>query len=338
MKELAFCPHCMTEVPFNAHEVEETTACGGVEYTYQTHQALCAVCGEEAVYQPFEEEAGAAFNEAVREAKGIISLGLIREIPKKYRIGKRPLSRLLEWGELTYTRFVDGQVPSKKYSDRLNELYHNPSIYYRLLKNGRGRISETAYRKSEKAVLAVLNNDFPESTKLYEIADYYHHLSNGDITTMTLQKLIYYAHGFSIVFLEKPLSKQQPKAWAAGPVYGQVWHEFKNEDVMDEYDITRVNERFASPFSAEEEELLHAVYDSFGVYSGSVLSKFTHDEMPWQNARKRACVADGDPSNEAIKYEDMQAFFKEVAHLYSMKGCRDIGSYAQAKFAQVIKP
>lgn len=204
-------------------EAVENTELEGAVYTYPVKHALCARYGAEAVYQPFEEEAGKAFSEAVPKDKGIISLEKIKAIPKKHNRGKRPLSMLLGWGEIAYTRFLDGQVPSREYSDLLERIYEDPSAYYRALIQGKSRITETAFRKSEKAVDAILEGKFPDSVKIYEVSDYFCSLSESDITAMMIQKLTYYAQGFGFVFLESPLFVQNPRAWAAGPVYGQLW-------------------------------------------------------------------------------------------------------------------
>ena len=40
----------------------------------------------------------------------------IRAVPARYAIGKRPLSILLGWGELTYTRLLDGNTPTARHA------------------------------------------------------------------------------------------------------------------------------------------------------------------------------------------------------------------------------
>ena len=57
--------------------------------------------------------------ELYRKRKNLITISEIKKILNKYNIEKRPLSKLLGMGELTITRYMDGQLPSKKYSDYL---------------------------------------------------------------------------------------------------------------------------------------------------------------------------------------------------------------------------
>ena len=54
---------------------------------------------------------------AFREKEGLISVSEMELILDKYDIGKRPLSLLLGWGEGTLTRYLDGDIPTKQYSD-----------------------------------------------------------------------------------------------------------------------------------------------------------------------------------------------------------------------------
>ena len=52
-----------------------------------------------------------------REAEGIITIDEIKKLMGLYHIGKAPLSLALGFGEVTIGRYLEGQVPSKRYSD-----------------------------------------------------------------------------------------------------------------------------------------------------------------------------------------------------------------------------
>lgn len=329
MDELAYCATCRDEVEFYTQERTETTKVDGSVYTYPVKQAYCKKCGNEASYMPYLEEAGEAFSNVVRTTKGIVSLETVRDLPKKYNIGKRPLSKLFGWGELTYSRFMDGAVPSKEYSDKIKLLYENPNEYYSYLKNAKSNLTEHAYNKSKNAVERILRKEYPGYNKVQEVAYFFMSLANGDLTNAALNKLIYYAHGFSFHFLKEPLLKQKPKAWTYGPVYGQVWHDY--DDLVQE-DFTFANVEENSPFSSEEEEFLNAIYDAFGKYSGSVLSEMTHKEAPWKNARKRAGVAEGEPCEEPIGLQEIQMFFEEQINQYDLRGFDQIKNYADKRY------
>ncbi len=64
-----------------------------------------------------------------------------------------------------------------------------------------------------------------------DVANYFLSLVNEDqgegITNMKMQKLVYYAQGFSLAMLNKPLFEEPIEAWQYGPVVPTLYHAFK---------------------------------------------------------------------------------------------------------------
>lgn len=59
-----------------------------------------------------------------------------------------------------------------------------------------------------------------------------HFLNLGDaaktpITNMKIQKLVFFAHGWHLAAAGGPLVDRQPEAWEYGPVFPDLYHEFK---------------------------------------------------------------------------------------------------------------
>lgn len=143
-----------------------------------------------------------ALYDVYRTANGIIPLEHIMAIPEKYAIGKRPLSLLLGWGEQTFSRYYDGDIPTKQYSDMLTRLYR-PCILFR---NIRSR-EKTALnplplmKKSRKTVDTLLGRglDTANESKI-SIAIRYLLNRCEDITPLALQKALYYIQGFYNAF------------------------------------------------------------------------------------------------------------------------------------------
>ena len=65
----------------------------------------------------------------------------------KYNIGKRPLSLLLDWGELTITRYLKGMVPKKDYLDLLKAINEDANKFYEMLQKNQTKITKVAYEK-----------------------------------------------------------------------------------------------------------------------------------------------------------------------------------------------
>ena len=330
MTEMAYCPACREPVPFETKKRKRTTELDGQRYAYWTRQAVCANCGADATYAPYQEEAGLAFNEAVREQQGLVPLDWVRDVPKMYAIGKRPLSKLLGWGEHTYSQLMEGQAPSKEHSDEIRRLHERPDYYYSLLMGGEDVLSPRAFARSKRAVDDLMESSFPDAHRIYELGYSFIELAKGDITNRAIQKLVYYTQGFSFPLLGQFIFNQMPRAWAGGPVYGQLWREYKYDcDDLLEHDD---QEPYSSPFTAKEDELIQAVHRAFGCYSGDTLAAMTHREAPWIAARQRAGAAPGERCDESIRPEDMKAFFSNIAKQHEMNDLNDIGAYAKAAF------
>ena len=56
----------------------------------------------------------------------------------------------------------------------------------------------------------------------------------GPITTMKLEKEVYYCQAWSLGWDEKPLFHEDFQAWANGPVCPELFHKHKGKFVIDE--------------------------------------------------------------------------------------------------------
>ena len=54
----------------------------------------------------------------------------------------------------------------------------------------------------------------------------------GSMTTMKLQKLVYYSQAWSIVWDEKPIFAERIEAWASGPVVRELWKDCDSDTIL----------------------------------------------------------------------------------------------------------
>ncbi|MCI5951618.1 MAG: hypothetical protein MRZ63_04810 [Anaerostipes sp.] len=80
-------------------------------------------------------------DEQYRAYEGIVSIDDIEKLMKIYKIGKGPLSLVLGFGEVTITRYLSGQIPSKEYSDILRTALYSPSFMKRKLQENKDKIA-----------------------------------------------------------------------------------------------------------------------------------------------------------------------------------------------------
>ncbi|MEM1170230.1 MAG: type II toxin-antitoxin system antitoxin SocA domain-containing protein [Cyanobacteria bacterium P01_H01_bin.35] len=126
----------------------------------------------------------------------------------------------------------------------------------------------------------------------------------GDtISPLKLQKLVYYAQAWSLVFRNKPLFFQDIEAWVSGPIICDVWDEYKPYHYRD----IPPPEELEIKFAKDEVEVLEEVWDAYGELSARHLKELTHSETPWLNARKD--LEPAQPSNNVISHSEMKAFY-----------------------------
>ena len=139
-----------------------------------------------------------------------------------------------------------------------------------------------------------------EMASVYDVAEYI--LSKtGRITTWKLQKLVYYAQAWHLVWDEEPLFPEDIQAWANGPVCPDL---YKKHQGFFHVSTIRAN---PDALSEGERETVDVVVAHYGDYSGQQLSDLTHSEPPWMNARK------GIPTrvrgNRVISHESLAEYY-----------------------------
>jgi uncharacterized phage-associated protein len=300
-----------------------TGAVKGDKFLYVGEEAHCAECGAPVTVPELGDHNLKALYDVYRQNNHIISLEKILEIPEKYAIGKRPLSLLLGWGEQTVSRYCDGDMPTRQYSDILTRIYEDPAYYAQLLEAGKGNLKSLApYEKSKKAVEELLAQPAADTSKLSIAADYL--ISRcGDITPLAIQKALYYVQGFYYAFYQDFLFSQDCEAWAHGPVFRDSYLQHQNY----RFDPLAAPAAFdVSLLTAKEKAVLDNVIDHICCYSGMVLEHITCAEMPWITARGDLPLTA--PSDQIIPQEAIGAYFTAVKEKYHMLTPHDIREYA----------
>ena len=139
----SFCEECRNDVDYIEAVAPMVGTIKEKAYHYVGKEAHCADCGSQLFIPELSDYNLRALYDVYRKENHIISLEQIREIPEKYTIGKRPLSLLLGWGEQTFSRYADGDMPTKQYSDILVRIYNDPAFYSELLEANKGSLKST---------------------------------------------------------------------------------------------------------------------------------------------------------------------------------------------------
>ena len=103
----------------------------------------------------------------------------------------------------------------------------------------------------------------------------------GPMTTLKLQKLVYYSQAWSIVWDDDSLFPEEIQAWVNGPVVPVLYAEHERE-----FRVSILNQGDPSALNSIQKETVDKVLEDYGDKSPQWLSDLTHMEDPWKNARK----------------------------------------------------
>ena len=109
---------------------------------------------------------------------------------------------------------------------------------------------------------------------------------------LKLQKLVYYVEAYHLSYFNESIIDDDFEAWVHGPVIRKVWNRFSNRIALydqiqlDTYQAMKVVGEVESKISDEQFDLIENIISSLGMKSGYYLECMTHEELPWQEARK----------------------------------------------------
>lgn len=131
----------------------------------------------------------------------------------------------------------------------------------------------------------------------------------NDMTNIRVNKMLFFAQGWSLARRGKALFKEDFRAWQYGPVAQNVYFAFQpcgNQKIVDfsgQFDSDK--------FSAEEIELLLDVSREYDKYSTTKLVNMTHAKgTPWQQVYR-------EHENNVITKESIREYFKTLDPLES---------------------
>lgn len=322
-----YCENCKEFRNLNIKEKSSQYEIRGKNYDYIELVGYCDKCGEEVTTNKLIDENLKRLDSTYRNIENIITKEQINRILLKYKIGKKPLSKLLGWGEVTLTRYINGDIPTKPYSDELFKILKSEDYFLELLEKNKDKITQTAY----VAAFNAAHSDFIVTSDIELVAQYIIEKC-GEITPLALQKLLYYAQGFYKVFMGGYLFSNDCQAWEHGPVYKEIYDKYKAfkynfiEQYID-FDIDDI-------LDDDKKCLIDVIVKSFGYYNGRALEKMTHYEKPWIEARRN--VPANEKSCNIIEKDKIDEFFSKIKEKYNMINIVEIKKYSEDHFNEVI--
>lgn len=301
-----FCTVCRKETEYTLQKRNIIKTIKDAEYTFNITVAVCNECGEEMSIPGLIDRNIQEVDKQYRDYEGIVSVEDIEKLMKIYKIGKAPLSLALGFGEVTITRYLSGQIPSKEYSNIMRNALSSPSFMKKKLHENKEKIASAAYNKAMEAA-AQMETLFSVSDKMLRVISYVFEKLE-EVTPLMLQKLLYFIQGESYALNGKPMFCENCQAWVHGPVYPEVYDMFRDFKYNPIEDARfAILEGTEDELTDEERRAVDLVVNTFGEYGGKVLERITHEEEPWKLARRG--YADNIPSNEPILMKNIEAYY-----------------------------
>lgn len=251
------------------------------------------------------------------ETEAVISADEIKLILDRYRIGKKPLAKLLGWGETTIIRYMEGDIPTNEYSNKLRTILDDPEFYYDLLSRRKDCLTGVAYKKSKKAVMTKIL-----ASKIYAVAYYIVNKSCAEMSPSYLQYLLYYAQAFSLALYERELFQEDCGVNAEQMPYMKLYEGMRRCGIH----ILEGGEEY---LSAEEIELIDTVMDSFLWYGPKALFAMTAYE------KSMIKISRDKYNNKIIAKDALKAYFKEILNQYQIKNIKEINLYPEQRFLDI---
>lgn len=310
-----FCQDCHEEVSISLEDTTMEEQFRGNAYHFQGITPTCHSG------HPLSDPDVAAYNrkalhDTYRQAEHIISLQQIQALPQQYQIGKRPLSLLLQWGELTFTRYYDGDLPSKAYSQVLEEISASPEAYLQLLERNKDKISEKTYEKSKSAA----EHRLQHRQKMTHVVQYLRQ-QDPSLSPSALHSLLYYCQGFYYGFFQENLLPDLPHGNEEGVFYEKL------DQIIHESKCISGHCHHQEPFqfTVGEIELMQGILTELGCFSGKLLAKSIRMEPPWLHAR--ASLASDSHEAPLLSQDKIQTFFQEIMEQQQIRSLHNLHLY-----------
>lgn len=126
----------------------------------------------------------------------------------------------------------------------------------------------------------------------------------GALPAMKLQKLMYYAQAWGLVWDDEPLFGESIEAWANGPVVPALYNSHQGQ--------FKVSTIAGNPnnLTDSQRDTIDQVLSFYGDKSSQWLSDLTHKESPWLEARRG--LAPGQRGSHEITHASMAEYYSSL--------------------------
>jgi hypothetical protein len=211
------------------------------------------------------------------------------QIMEQYNIGKKPLSKLLGWGETTVINQLKGALPGREFAEKINDIWENPYLFSEILEKNKDKITEVAYKKARRALDDRLFRDKAANIILY-LAEY----SNCDTAPYQMVATLFYSQAASLLLYGKPLIDEdivyKPRNYMP---YPEVYSSMLKKGI-------RAVKGSENGLSQEEINLVSSMHKLLNGYSPNAVKTLLKDDRNALIMRHRASGGSDEERTEGI--------------------------------------
>jgi uncharacterized phage-associated protein len=250
-------------------------------------------------------------------ANSIVTANEIRTILNDFRIGKKPLAKLLGWGETTIIRYMEGDIPTAEYSNKLRAIAEEPAYYYELLLQNKDNLTNVAFRKSKEAVIEKLIEK-----KINLVAQYIIYILQGDVCPSYVQMMLYYSQAFTLALYDRELFEEDYNVNSNNLPYIKVYDSMKKNGIT----LVEIPE---GKLQEEDKNIIDGVIDAYSWYGPKVLRSFCANE------RNNFRISRDKEGRRIIAKEIIKNYFKGILSQYDIHNATEINKYSDKRFFEL---
>lgn len=325
-----YCSKCDKLSEIEIHIVEETFPVKGEKINIKSEVAFCRECNSQVFNEELDEKNLASAYELYRKQHNLLSVMEISDIREKYSLSQRSLSQLLEWGEVTITRYENGAIQDPAHNEVLLLLRNPRNMKEIFEKNGHmlpvgikeklaKRINElTSSEFSSKVRISIIEDCIAgnqaadeysgfrgfDLDKMVNLIVYIAEKSKGVFTTK-LNKLLWYADFLNFKSSSTSITGTTYFHLPLGPVpndYEWIIAYAMNQKLLSKDEITYPTgisgEQYKalapanqSIFSKDELNIVDQVLDYFKDYKCGQIKDRSHEEIAYKETKPQERIS-----------------------------------------------
>ena len=250
--------------------------------------------------------------------EAIVTADEVKDILIMYNIGKKPLAKLLGWGETTIIRYIEGDIPTIEYSQKLKQIKDDPNYYYDILLKNEDKLTTVAFKKSRKAVLNILMK-----SKINLVSQYIINQANGEITPRRVQAVLFYAQVVSLGIYGVQLFEEECRESYNDMPFINLYENMKKNG-------TKVIDIKMDALTKREKEILDSVYETFEWYGPKAIHTLAELE-------KKDYVTLLLEKNKTISIEALKQEYTTIFERYEISHCKDFHLYMQKRLKEGVE-